>query len=115
MLDKAVALLAAQLNGSSKSITVGGVKATELTFSTTSIYYGVKGGNLFVVTSADALPGSAKLSSEPGYAAAAKDLSIPASNAGVAYVDFAKVATLAKSSSSTSRASAPRSVRIESE
>lgn len=101
MLDKAIALLGAQLNSTSKSVTVGGVKATALTLGTTTIYYGVADGNLFLATSADALPGSAKLSSEAGYAAAAKDLSIPASNAGVAYVDFDKVAKLAKSSSST--------------
>jgi hypothetical protein len=97
MLDKAVTLLSAQLNGSSKSVTVGGVKATQLTFGTTSIYYGVKGGNLFVVTNADALPGSAKLSSDPVYSAVAKELPIPAANAGVGYVDFVKLAKLAKS------------------
>lgn len=99
MLDKVVTVLSAQLNGSSKSVTVGGVQATELTFGTTSIYYGVKDGNLFVVTNADALPGSGKLSSDPAYSAAATELSIPASNAGVGYVDFAKLAKLAKSGS----------------
>jgi hypothetical protein len=99
MLDKAITLLSAQLNGSSKSVTVGGVQATELTFGTTSIYYGVEGGDLFVVTNADALPGGGKLSSDPVYSAAAKELSIPASNLGVAYIDFTKLTKLAASGS----------------
>jgi hypothetical protein len=100
MLDKAVTLLSSQLNGSSKATTVGGVQATELTFGTTTLYYGVKDGNLFIVTDASALPGNAKLSSDPGYKAAAAELSIPSSNLGVAYIDFAKLAALSKSGSS---------------
>jgi len=100
MLDKAVTLLAAQLNGTSKPVSVGGVQATEVTFGTTKIDYGVQGGNLFVVTDASALPGSSKLSSDPVYKAAATELPIPASNLGVAYLDFAKLAALSKSGSS---------------
>ncbi|MGA9762339.1 MAG: hypothetical protein WBQ14_07955, partial [Gaiellaceae bacterium] len=99
MLDKVVALLAAQLNGSSKSVTVGGVQATELTFGTMKIDYGVKDGDLFIVTDVSALPGSSKLSSDPAYSAAATELPIPASNLGVAFVDFAKLAALSKSGS----------------
>jgi hypothetical protein len=110
MLDKAVTLLAAQLNGSSKSVTVGGVQATELTFGTTKIDYGVKDGNLFIVTDASALPGSAKLSSDPAYSAAAKELSIPASNLGVAYIDFAKLSALSKSSIAKSGSSIVKSL-----
>ncbi|HEY5478075.1 MAG TPA: hypothetical protein VIJ84_00510 [Gaiellaceae bacterium] len=100
MLDKAVTLLSAQLNGSSKSVSVGGVQATEVTFGTTKIDLGVKDGNLFVVTDAAALPGSSKLSSDPTYSAVATELPIPASNLGVVYVDFAKLAALSKSNSS---------------
>ncbi len=100
MLDKVVALLTAQLNGSSKSVSVGGVQATEVTFGTTKIDFGVKDGSLFIVTDAGALPGSSKLSGDPAYSAAATELPIPASNLGVAYVDFAKLAALSKSSSS---------------
>ncbi|MGD0273451.1 MAG: hypothetical protein ABSB96_06970 [Gaiellaceae bacterium] len=100
MLDKAIKLLSAQLSGSSKSASVGGVKATELTLGKMKIYYGVKDGDLFVVTSANALPGAGKLSSGPVYAAAAKALSIPASNAGVLFIDFAQLAQLAKSGNS---------------
>ena len=99
MLDKAVKLLAAQLNGSSKSVTVGGVQATELTFGKTNVYYGVKDGNLFVVTGASAIPGSSKLSSDVAYAASAGELTVPASNLGVVYLDFAKLAALSKSGS----------------
>lgn len=110
MLDKAVTLLAAQLNGSSKSVTVGGVQATELTFGTTKIDYGVKDGNLFIVTDASALPGSAKLSSDPAYSAAAAELPIPASNLGVAYIDFAKVSALSKSSIAKSGSSIVKSL-----
>jgi hypothetical protein len=97
-LDKAVKLLAAQLNGKSKPVSVAGVSATELTFGTTKIDYGVKDGNLFLVTDASALPGSAKLSSDPAYKAAATGLSVPASNLGVVYLDFAKLSALSKSS-----------------
>jgi hypothetical protein len=100
MLDKVVALLSAQLNGSSKSVSVGGVQATEVTFGTTKIDFGVKDGNLFIVTDAGALPGNTKLSSDAAFSAAATELPIPASNLGVAYVDFAKLAALSKSSSS---------------
>jgi hypothetical protein len=100
MLDKAVKLVSAQLNGTSKSITVAGVQATELAFGTTKIDFGVKDGNLFVVTDASALPGSAKLTSDPAYKAAATELSIPSSNLGVAYIDFVKLAALSKSGSS---------------
>jgi hypothetical protein len=100
MLDKAVTLLSAQLNGSSKSVTIGGVSATELTFGTTNVYFGVKDSDLFLVTNADAIPGIAALSSDSAYKAAAAELSVPASNLGVAYIDFAKLATLAKSNSS---------------
>jgi hypothetical protein len=100
MLDKAVALLSAQLNGTSKSVTVGGVQATEVTFGTMKIDFGVKDGNLFLVTDSGALPGSSKLTSDPVYSAAAAELPVPASNLGVAYVDFAKLAALSKSSSS---------------
>jgi hypothetical protein len=100
MLDKAVALLSAQLNGSSKSTTVGGVQATQVTFGKTNLYLGVKDGNLFVVTDANSLPGITTLSSDPVYSAAAKELSIPASNLGVAYIDFAKLVALSKSGSS---------------
>jgi len=100
MLDKVATLLSAQSKGSSKSVTVGGVAATELTLGKTSIYLGVDGGNLFVVTNADALPGSSKLSSDTVYSAAAKELAIPAANAGVGYIDFAKLAALSKSGSS---------------
>jgi hypothetical protein len=100
MLDKAAALLAAQLNGSSKPTTVGGVQATQLTFGKTSVYYGVKDSDLFVVTDASSLPGSTKLSSDPAYKAVAAELSVPASNLGVAYVDFAKLVALSKSGSS---------------
>ncbi len=100
MLDKAVALLASQANGSSKSTTVGGVQATEVTFGTTKIDYGVKDGNLFVVTDAASLPGATKLSSDSAYSAVASELTIPSSNLGVGYIDFTKLATLAKSGSS---------------
>ena len=100
MLDKAVKLLSAQLSGASKTVSVGGVQATELTLGKTKIYYGVKDGNLFIVTNANALPGAGKLSSDSVYAAAAKALPVPASNAGVAFVDFAQLAQLAKSSDS---------------
>lgn len=100
MLDKAVTLLVAQLNGSSTSTTVDGVEATEVTFGTTKIDYGVKDGNLFIVTDAGSLPGATKLASDSLYSAAAAELSVPASNLGVAYIDFAKLATLAKSGSS---------------
>ena len=100
MLDKAVALLATQANGSSKSTTVGGVQATEVTFGTTKIDYGVKDGNLFVVTDAASLPGATKLSSDSAYSAAASELTIPSSNLGVGYIDFTKLATLAKSGGS---------------
>ena len=99
MLDKAIALLSAQLNGSSKSITVGGVQATEVTFGTTKVDLGVKDGDLFVVTGASALPGSSKLASDPAYSAAATELPIPASNLGVAFVDFSKLAALSNSGS----------------
>jgi hypothetical protein len=99
MLDKAIALLSAQLNGSSKSITVGGVQATEVTFGTTKVDLGVKDGDLFVVTGASALPGSSKLASDPAYSAAATDLPIPASNLGVAFIDFTKLAALSNSGS----------------
>ena len=100
MLDKAVTLLSAQMNGASKSISVAGVQATELTFGTTKIDFGVKDGNLFIVTDASALPGGAKLTSDPAYKAAAAGLSIPSSNLGVAYIDFTKLAALSKSGSS---------------
>lgn len=100
MLDKAVGLLAAQLNGSSKPTTVNGVEATEVTFGTTKIDYGVKDGNLFVVTDASSLPGDMKLSSDSLYSAAAAEVTIPASNLGVAYIDFAKLAALSESGSS---------------
>ncbi len=100
MLDRAVTLLATQLNGSSKSVSVGGVQATEVTFGTTKIDYGVMDGNLFVVTDAGALPGTAKLSGDPTYGAAVAELPVPASNLGVAYVDFTKLAALSKSGSS---------------
>ena len=63
------------------------------------VYYGVKSGNLFIVTDANALPG-AGISSDPVYAAAAKVLPVPASNAGVAFIDFAKLDQLSKSSNS---------------
>ena len=97
MLDKAVTLLSAQLNGSSKQVTVGGVQATEVTFGTTKIDFGVKDGNLFLVTDAGALPGTGKLSSDSAYSAAAAELPVPASNLGVAYLDFTKLAALSKS------------------
>ena len=100
MLDKAVGLLSAQLNGSSKSVTVAGVQATELTFGTTKIDYGVKDGNLFVVSDASALPGNSKISSDPVYNAAATELPVPASNLGFAFIDFAKLASLSTSGSS---------------
>jgi hypothetical protein len=64
------------------------------------IDFGVKDGNLFLVTDSGALPGSSKLTSDPVYSAAAAELPVPASNLGVAYVDFAKLAALSKSSSS---------------
>jgi hypothetical protein len=99
MLDKVTKLLSAQLSGASKPVTIGGVAATSLKLGTTTLYYGVKNGNLFIVTDANALPG-AGISSDPVYAAAAKALPIPASNSGVAYVDFANIAQLAKSGSS---------------
>jgi hypothetical protein len=100
MLDKAVALLSAQMNASTKSTTVGGVKATQVTSGATTLYYGVKDGNLFIVTDASALPGNTKLSSDSAYNAAATGLPIPASNLGVAYINFAKLAALSKSGSS---------------
>jgi hypothetical protein len=100
MLDKAVTLLSTQLNGSSKSVSVAGVQATELTFGTTKIDYGVKDGNLFIATDASVLPGSGKLSSDSAYSAVAAELPIPASNLGVAYIDFTKLAALSSSNSS---------------
>ncbi len=99
MLDKIVKLLSAQLSGSSKSASIGGVTATELTLGTFKLYYGVKNGNLFIVTDANALPG-AGIASDPIYAAAAKALPVPAANSGVVYVDFAKFAQLSKSGNS---------------
>ena len=100
MLDKAGKLVVLQLRGSTKSVSVGGVQATEITFGTTKLDYGVKDGNLFVVTDAGALPGNAKLSSDPAYNAAATELPVPASNLGVAFIDFAKLTALSKSGSS---------------
>jgi hypothetical protein len=100
MLDKAIKLFSAQLSGASKTVSVGGVQATELTLGKMKIYYGVKDDNLFIVTNANALPGAGKLSSDPVYSAAAKALSVPASNVAVAFIDFAQLAQLAKSSDS---------------
>ena len=99
MLDKIVKLISAQLSGASKSVSIGGVTATELTLGKTKIYYGVKGGSLFLVTDANTLPGSG-ISSDPVYAAAAKALQVPEANAGVLFVDFAKIAQLSKSGNS---------------
>jgi hypothetical protein len=99
MLDKVVKLLSAQLSGASKPTSIGGVEATQLTLGKMKVYYGVKSGNLFIVTDANALPG-AGISSDPVYAAAAKVLPVPASNAGVAFIDFAKLDQLSKSSNS---------------
>lgn len=99
MLDKVVKLLSAQVSGASKPVSIGGVAATQLTIGKMKIYYGVKSGNLFIVTDANALPG-AGISSDPVYAAAAKALPIPAANSGVAFVDFANLAQLSKSSNS---------------
>jgi len=99
MLDKLVKLLSAQLSGASKPVSIGGVTATELTLGTTKLYYGVKNGSLFIVTDVNALPGSG-VSGDPVYAAAAKALSVPAANAGVVYVDFAKITQLSKSGNS---------------
>ena len=99
MLDKLVKLLSAQLSGASKPVSIGGVAATELTLGTTKLYYGVKSGSLFIVTDVNALPGSG-ISGDPVYAAAAKALSVPAANAGVVYVDFAKITQLGKSGNS---------------
>ena len=96
-LDKALPLLLAQLNGTSKPATVGGVEATQVTFGTTNLYYGVKDGNLFIVTDANSLPGDTKLSSDTAYSAAATELPIPASSLGVAFIDFTKLAALANS------------------
>lgn len=99
MLDKITKLVAAQLSGASKQVTIGGVTATALKLGTTTLYYGVKSGNLFIVTDANALPG-AGIASDPVYAAAAKALPVPAANSGVAYVDFTKFAQLSKSGNS---------------
>lgn len=96
-LDKALPLLLTQLNGTSKAATVGGVEATQVTFGTTNLYYGVKDGNLFIVTDANSLPGDTKLSSDTAYSAAATELPIPASSLGVAFIDFSKLAALANS------------------
>ncbi len=71
-----------------------------MTFGTTKVDYGVKDGNLFVVTDASALPGSSKLASDPVYSAAASELPLPSSSLGIAYIDFAKLAALSKSGSS---------------
>jgi hypothetical protein len=103
MLDKTVTLLGAQMNGTSKPVSIAGVQATEFSFGTTKLDYGVKDGNLFLVTDAAALPGNTKLSSDPGYSADATELPIPASNLGVAYVDFAKLAALSKSGSAITK------------
>ena len=97
MLDRVVKLLGTQLGGGAKSVTIGGVSATELTISKTTIYFGVKDGDLFFATDASALPGSAKLTSDPTYSTATAALSVPSANLGVAYLDFAGIAKLGKS------------------
>ena len=97
LIDKVVALLSAQLGGKSKTLSVGGAQAHQLTLGKTTLYVGVKGSDLFLATNPAVLPGTSQLSSDPVYAAAAKALPVPDANAGVAYVNFEQLAALSTS------------------
>jgi hypothetical protein len=99
-IHRLVTMAGARFGLTTNPVTVGGVKAQELRIQSARIDYGVENGNLFFVTDEASLPGTAKLSDDPVYSAAAKELSIPSSSAGVFFVDFSRLPALVRSAPS---------------
>ena len=84
--------------------TIGGVSAKTITFPSssstlggTSLYWGSKDGYFFLVTAADVLATGTKLSDDPVYSAAKKELSLPSKAAVSFYVPFKKLTDLRNS------------------
>jgi len=101
MIDKLISLVGGQLSGLSapSQATIDGVDAKKLTLGSMTVYYGVKDGRLFVTTGASGLTGAGKLSESASYLAATKAIAMPAENAGVVFVDFARLNELLTSQS----------------
>ena len=81
-IDRVALLAGAQAGVTVNPVTIAGISAKELVIRGIHVDYGVENGNLFFVTDAASLPGSAKLSADPVYSAAAKQLNVPGSKRG---------------------------------
>jgi hypothetical protein len=96
-IDRLVTMVGAQAGVTVKPVTIGGISAKELTIQTLRVDYGVANGNLFFVTDEASLPGATRIADDPAYAAAAEELSVPSSSAGVVFVDFSKIGSFIQS------------------
>jgi hypothetical protein len=92
LIDRLAAMAGGQVRVT--PITVAGVSAKKLQIGAVGIDYGVENGSLFFITDEASFPGTSKIADNPVYSAAAKELSIPSSTAGIFFVDFSKLGTL---------------------
>jgi hypothetical protein len=103
-VEKLASLLATQMKGGVRSVTVAGVRAKEITLGTMRVFIGVKNGALFITTNPAGLAPARKLGANPAYVRAEKALAVPKETAGVLFADLSNPAEIAGLISSLSAA-----------